>query len=130
MFPAIDEHAYEVLNNNIPRSSYDVPQLNSSIQSNNFIVFHHNIRSFNCNSDQLLLLLTQLKYKVHVILQSETWFSECLMDSIVGYTGFHSCRPGGGGGGVSVFVASELQASASPHLHLRHSRVMYGRGVH
>ena len=97
MFPAIDEHADEVLNNNIPCSYYDVPQLNSSIQSDNFIVFHHNITSLNCNSDHLLLMLSQLRYKVHVIVLNETWFSEGLVDSIVGYTEFHSCRSGGWG---------------------------------
>ena len=41
----------------------------------------------------------------------KVWWTAC----VVGYTGFYSCRSGGGGGRVSVFVASELQASVVPH---------------
>ena len=96
---------------------YDVEQLNNGlITPNNVVILHQNIRSFNCNFDSFSLFLDQFKNRTHIIILTETWFSEELVGDVERYTGFHSCRSGRTGGGVSVFVANELNAhSISEH---------------
>lgn len=70
-----------------------------------FIVFHHNIRSFNHNYDELSSLLNRLTPSIDALILSETWFSASLIcESIPGFNAFHSARSDRRGGGVSIFV--------------------------
>jgi len=76
---------------------------------NNFFLFHHNVRSFNKNSDELFLMLSQLQTKPSVIILSETWFSEGCVSEIPGYYGYHTYREERRGGGISVYVLRSLK---------------------
>jgi len=69
-----------------------------------FSIFHVNIRSFNRNSDELLIFLSQLPIKPSVIVLSETWFSSFNVAELVGYRAVHVFRDGRRGGGISAYV--------------------------
>lgn len=94
-------------------SHYDVEKFKESYDDllGNFFVFHQNIRSFNCNSDELMLFLTSLDREIDMIILSETWFSEHNFHDIHGYKSYHSYRKDRNGGGVSVFVSVKLSNS-------------------
>ena len=69
-------------------SYYEIQEYRDTVNKlNDLEVFHHNVRSFNRNFDQLSLLLDSVKQKVGVILLSETWFTEGLCTEIDGYVG-------------------------------------------
>ena len=72
-------------------------------------IINVNIRSFNKNGDELLVLLQQLGVNFEVIILTETWLNEELawLD-IPGYVAYHSKRVNRGGGGVTVLVRSNL----------------------
>ena len=90
-------------------SYYEVQEYRDTVNKlNDLVVFHHNVRSFNRNFDQLSLLLDSVKQKVGVIVLSETWFTERLCTEIDGYVGHHVCRRDRVGGGVSVYVRCGL----------------------
>jgi len=78
------------------------------IGSDNFSVFHCNIRSFHKNSDELLILLSRLSHKPDIIVLTETWFSEGFVGEMDSYQGFHVYRNNRRGGGVSIFVRMNL----------------------
>lgn len=82
-----------------PFDYYDVNELNCVLRNQNkFIVFHHNIRSFNRNFDCLAVLLNQIDVNIDIIVLTETWFTEGLCAEIDNYIGYHVCRPERGGG--------------------------------
>jgi len=68
-------------------------------------IFHLNIRSFNRNSDELTVYLSQLTVKPVVIVLTETWFGEDNVSELNGYNGHHVYRSDRRGGGVSIFVS-------------------------
>ena len=75
----------------------------------NFNVLHLNIRSFHKNSDNLLVLLKDLRDKgivIHVIGLCETFLSDVSTSTAVleNYYPFHRCRPNRTGGGVLLFL--------------------------
>lgn len=78
--------------------------------SRNMFIFHHNVRSYNKNSDELLVLLSQLNTKPHIIVLTETWFSRDYFCDIPGYNSYHVCRDERRGGGVSIYVLDEFRS--------------------
>jgi hypothetical protein len=97
---------------------YDCDLFNASMNFNKdkLLVIHQNIRSFNCNYDELTVYLSRLKTNIDILILSETWFS---IDSVVelpGYKGYHIYREGRRGGGVSVYVGNYLKSSPIPEL--------------
>ena len=70
-------------------------------------ILNYNIRSFNANSDSFLPIVEQAK--PHVLILTETWFTENYHPSILNYNAFHSIRPNRSGG-VSVFIINELNS--------------------
>ena len=77
---------------------------------NDFYIVHQNIRSFNKNYDELSGFLNNLSHNIDVLVLTETWFSVDTVSDVGGYDGFHSCRDGGRGGGVSIYVNKKLSA--------------------
>jgi len=75
-------------------------------------VFHLNIRSFNRNSDELSIYLSQFPAKPSIIVLSETWFSDGSVSELDGYRGHHVYRRDRRGGGVSVFMRVDIVCSA------------------
>ena len=55
---------------------YDVDEFNSAFidTRESLVILHQNIRSFNANSDEFLLFVSQIERKVDVIVLTETWF--------------------------------------------------------
>ena len=81
---------------------------------NQFVVIHHNIRSFYRNFDSLSLLLNELDKNIDVLVLTETWFSEGLCCEVEGFVGYHVFRDGRVGGGVSIFVRSNISSNMLP----------------
>lgn len=101
----------------VPCAYYDIRDIGSKVNgSGNLIVFHHNIRSFNKNFDNLTLLIDQIKLNIDVLVLTETWFVDGLCWELQGYVGHHVVRADRGGGGVSVFIRSDLQCTLNTNL--------------
>ena len=110
MFSAVyeDLDTFESLSN---CSYYSVDSFNevfSQDSSKNYFIFHHNIRSFRRNSDELFAYIDLLKVKFQVLVFTETWFSRDNIIEIDGYKSYHSFRNEKIGGGVSVYVTDTL----------------------
>ena len=73
--------------------------------------FHHNIRSFNANSDFVLSIFDSPDIYPEVLVFSETWFRQDNLGKIPGYCDFHTLREQGKSGGVSVFVKNNFNCS-------------------
>jgi len=84
--------------------------------SDNFVIFNQNIRSFESNFGEFDALLKELKSTVAVIVLTETWFSACNTECIPNYTGYHTYRSSKGGGGVSVYVHNNYNSCSIPNL--------------
>lgn len=68
-------------------------------------VIHINARSVGNKEDDIALLLDQFRFKVDILMISETWYStDCKMVNIYGYDNFFLNRPERRGGGVAVLV--------------------------
>ena len=67
---------------------------------------HVNIRSFNKNLENLLILLQSVKYKFFILAICETWETNSNVDifQIPGYVKVSSLRLSGVGGGVALFI--------------------------
>ena len=83
-----------------------------------FLIFMQNIRSFNCNMDEFLLYVGNLRVKINVIVLTETWFGDDIIQDIPNYVGFHTYRSNRGGGGVSVYVRDECRSKNLPNCSL------------
>ena len=83
--------------------------LNSN--SDSLTLFHINIRSYNKNSDDLLVFLDSLNSKFSLIVLTETWFDNVDdWKGLNGYNAYHSIRSGRRGGGVTILVQSKLKS--------------------
>ena len=89
-----------------PCSVYSIDSIGPQLVKNEhqLALFHHNIRSFNKNYDELSVLLNTFVFTMDIIVLTETWFSPVMSFDIEGYTGHHSFRCNQRGGGVSIFV--------------------------
>ena len=76
-----------------------------------FHVFHHNIRSFHANYDQLSALLDEHFPKIDVLALSETWFNHSSCSVLEGYTGYHTFRVSSRGGGISVYISKNYRST-------------------
>ena len=76
----------------------------------NFIsIFNQNIRSFNANLDDFLLLFDENSFPDCLIF-SETWHDGYEPILIPNYTGFHTVRQLSRSGGISIFVKNSLNS--------------------
>ena len=86
-------------------SYYEVQEYRDTVNKlNDLIFFHHNVRSFNRNFDQLSLLLDSVEL-------GETWFTEglcTLCTEIDGYVGHHVRKRDRVGGEVSGLICTLL----------------------
>jgi len=100
----------------ILKTYYSVDSYNHMVANSkrNFTVFHHNIRSFYRNSDELFIFLEQLSSKPDVLVLTETWFSREVVVDIDGYSAYHTFRTERRGGGVSVYVKAEFKSVSIP----------------
>ena len=92
---------------------YDIDSFNNKFAKTNnskFSVISFNIRSFYKNSDEFIGFLSNLKFKFHIIILTETWLSDKNIElcNISGYTGIHCVRKNKQGGGVSLFIHNSL----------------------
>ena len=96
-------------------SSYDsIDDFTSGNQAlfndSNFIsIFSQNIRSFNANLDDFLLLFDENSFPDCFIF-SETWYDGYEPILIPNYTGFHSARQIRRSGGVSIYVKDSINS--------------------
>jgi len=111
-----DYMAHIVLENDVDTDSvyHTIDSFNDTVANSNynFNLFHLNIRSFNRNSDQLFVYLNQLSVKPDVLVLTETWFTCDEYAGLRGYHGYHTCREGRRGGGVSVYVRDSFKSSS------------------
>ena len=92
---------------------YDIDYFNNKFAKTNnskLSVISFNIRSFYKNSDEFIGFLSNLKFKFHIIILTETWLSDKNIElcNISGYTGIHCVRKNKQGGGVSLFIHNSL----------------------
>ena len=97
---------FEIVNNHENPRYITTEDFNSHLCSlpQKITFFHHNIRSFNANSDFILSTFRSPDYYPEVLVFSETWFKPETQSSIQGYSAFHTIREQGRSGGVSIFV--------------------------
>ena len=80
------------------------------LKDSNFIsIFNQNIRSFNANLDDFLLLFDENSFPDCFIF-SETWHDGYEPILIPNYTGFHTVRQLRRSGGISVFVKNSFNS--------------------
>lgn len=98
------------LNYNLDLNVRHFNSLPDNVHKSNF----GNFLYFNAQSLQRKLLDLQhfidtLKYPIHVILVTETWFveNETQYKNLINYSAFHSTRPSNAGG-VSVFIRNDF----------------------
>ena len=97
-------------------SYYDTGEINRSLTNlKGSLIFHHNIRSFNKNFDNLSIMFGEYETTIDVIILTETWFIEGLCQEIDGMATTCTGRRGTGGG-VSVYVRSTLPSFFMPQL--------------
>ena len=100
---------------------YSVDSFNDELggnSRNNFLMLHHNIRSFRKNFDEVSAFLSLLSHRFQVLVFSETWFDNDSVMEISGYKSYHSYRSGRVGGGVSVYVSDILRSTCVEELTL------------
>jgi len=83
---------------------------NDLVNSNSLLIFHHNIRSFSKNFDELAVFLDSVRHRFHIIVLTETWFTADNVAHIDYYTGHHTFRADRQGGGVSVYVVNNFKS--------------------
>ena len=77
----------------------------------NFLIVHHNIRSYNRNFDKLSVQIDKIKSNIDVLVLTETWFCDELCVGMDGFDEYHVCRKDRSGGGVSIYVRAGLNSS-------------------
>ena len=96
---------------NINRSNYySIEQYHDLIQnsSTNLNLISYNIRSFHKNFDAFTPVIE--KSPPHVLILTETWFTENNLYNIPNYQSFHTVRSNRHSGGVSVYVRGGMEA--------------------
>lgn len=80
----------------------------------NFRLMHQNIRSYNKNFDQFLVLLQSLKIKFHCIVLSECWLrDDSDLMNVTGYNIFRSYNNLNQNDGIVVYIDNALSVSCS-----------------
>lgn len=87
--------------------------LDEAIDTNkcNMSLFHHNIRSLNKHSNDIMNYLSATKHNFHIYGFTETWFNsvdDANLVNINGYTMVNSIRQDRRGGGASLFIDSNI----------------------
>lgn len=104
------------IDNETACDNYNISEINDLIESSpqNFTIFHHNIRSFSKNIDELSATLDQINVNgvIDIIVLSETWFTEESCTELESYSGFHVHRKDRRGGGLSVYVHNQYKCEA------------------
>jgi len=109
---------------NIPCQYYNIDNINShhpDIGNCNLSIFHHNARSLNKNSNNILNYLSILDHHFDIYGFSETWFNSNDDASTIDIGDFsvENCnRDGQRGGGVSLFINNNLNYHTRPDLSL------------
>lgn len=89
----------------------DVPTIDG-ITSSGLKIMQINAQSINSRKkfNKFLTLLSLLRYKIHVIVVSETWldYSISALYDIAGFQSYHSCRRKTSGGGLCVYVSDSI----------------------
>lgn len=88
-----------------------IDEENSS--KNAFNIIYFNAQSLRNKLNDLEFVLSQFKYKIHIIVITETWLKadENKFYNLVGYNAFHSNRKQKIGGGVTIFTSNDLIVS-------------------
>lgn len=81
-------------------------------RSLDFKVLLFNIRSHNCNFDKFLILLKRTNIQYDVIVLTECWLGKTPhVNTIEGYSHYHTSKYINQNGGVIVYIKTELQAT-------------------
>ena len=126
LFADSDENDYELdrlkqmfqhLNYEEISRYYDINNYNDSFVATNnsvLIIFHINIQSLLTNMDSMTALFHSLKHPPDIIAVSEHWLTEINKDSLnfPGYKAFHVIRSWGLRGGISLFIRTNIDATA------------------
>ncbi len=101
---------------------YDHDNFNSTnFNKSNLSLFHHNSRSLNKNSNNILDYVTSLNHTFDIYGFTETWFRSNTDSDIIdihGYMTEHCIREGRTGGGASLFINPKFNYIARPDLKL------------
>ena len=83
----------------------------NAFDRDNFGIFHLNIRSINSNFNLLETHLSQLQFKFSIIVLTETWLTQCKLDTfhLAGYQTF-DLPSVGRRGGIRIYVVDNLNA--------------------
>ena len=111
-----ENHYFDQLQNSIGCNYYSLEDFCEifSNKINLLNIFGYNVRSFNHNSDTVLTIVE--KSRPHVMVFSETWFSEDSKAEIPEYDSYHTIRTERQSGGVSVYVSDLFISSAVEEL--------------
>ena len=88
-------------------SDYRSLALNSE---NDLIIMQLNMSSYSAHIDDLHAMFDNSTTYQHVLVLSETWFSEQSISDLQGFLGYHTLRIIGKSGGVSVYIQSCLDS--------------------
>ena len=90
---------------------FRVDEIHSKIllKNTSHTIFNYNVRSFRSNSDCFLSLFPENRLP-QVFTFTETWFTKNYVDSILGYTSYHTVRNDSRSGGVSVFILDSINS--------------------
>ena len=92
----------------LPCSLHSIEEYSLLSRDKNFMnILNYNVRSFYRNSSTFLPLIDVSK--PHVLVLTETWFTDDYHPSIVNYEAYHSIRTSRSGG-VSVYILSNLDS--------------------
>ena len=85
-------------------------QFYSYVYGNPNIIFLLNSRSFRSNFDNIIQLLTEIKFNFDFIIFTETWLTLHDIDiyKISNYTSIHTIRNNKRGGGVAIYINNNL----------------------
>jgi len=91
---------------------YTASEFNKSFpNSNNFSLYHVNLRSIPNNIDKLTYFLEEINLRFNIIAISETWLQEhnTSLYNLRGYNHEYSIRDKRIGGGVSLFISKSIE---------------------
>ena len=109
-----DNNFFDELNQNLSCNNSkfisidDYNNFSVILEDNCLTLMSYNIRSFCANSEIFLGMFINDKSKPDIFVISETWFNEDNVQSLLGYSGYHTFRIGRRSGGVSIYVKNAL----------------------
>ena len=116
----LDLQYINYMSDHLKRNYYTENSFNKSMLnvSNNFSLFHTDIRSAVKSLDNYATYLSNLNHKFSIIGLSETWpnGSKADMINVVGYHCIHKHSCDRSGGGVSIFVRDCIKCKPTPDL--------------